>query len=375
MAAMGAAGLLHTDSTFLATFTEPMRHPCSDRRASRAVLASALMTLTMVSLGAMAADVPWGTDVPGGQDHPMVRRFTGAWLVAYQSEPWNQMQWPTSAATASSDRLKDVTTVEGQLTRLVYLTPQGKSPLEVFKNHEQAFLAAGFKKQFSCEADCDRLYWAWYKHLKPVEGLHWQTQGSIAAGQGTGRYSMTSTLSAFHGRFWVGDLTRNGQTVHALLYTGDAANDKTGVATTYLQIVEPRSMTTGQVTVTDMMALQAGLTNEGKATVGGLYFDSGKAELKPESAPQLEAMAALLKSQVAWKVFIVGHTDNVGTLEFNQTLSQQRAQAVVAALTTVPYGIDAKRLLSKGVANVAPVASNADEAGRARNRRVEMVLQ
>lgn len=350
-----------------------MRPLRTRHRSSSATLAAA--TIALASFGAMAGDVPWGTDVPGGQDHSMVRRFTGAWLVAYQSEPWNQVQVPASAATASSDRLKDVTTVEGQLTRLVYLTPKGKSPLEVFKNHEQAFLAAGFKPQFSCETDCDSLYWAWYKHLKPAQGLRWQTQGSIAAGQGSGRFSMTSALTAYHGRFWVGALSRNGQSVHALLYTGDTVNDKTGIATTYLQIVEPRNMTTGQVTVTDTAALQAGLTNEGKATVGGLYFDTGKAELKAESAPQLEAMAALLKSQSAWKVFIVGHTDNVGTFESNQTLSQQRAQSVVAALTAAPYGIDAKRLLPKGVANVAPVASNADAAGRARNRRVEMVLQ
>lgn len=351
-----------------------MHLPCFPRRPTRVAFAAVL--LSIVSLGASAADVPWGTDVPGGQDHPMVRRFTGAWLVAYQSEPWNQVQWPTSATTASSERLKDVSTIEGQLTRLVYLSPKGKSPLEVFKNHEQAFLAAGFKKQFACEADCDGLYWAWYKHLKPVQGLRWQTQGSIAAGQGTGRFSMTSALTAYHGRFWVGELTRGGgETVHALLYTGDTVNDKTGLATTYLQIVEPRNMTTGQVAVTDVTALQAGLTNEGKATVGGLYFDTGKADLKPESAAQLEAMAAVLKGQADWKVFIVGHTDNVGTLELNQTLSQQRAQAVVTALTAAPYSIDGKRLLARGIANVAPVASNANEAGRARNRRVEMVLQ
>jgi len=74
-------------------------------------------------------------------------------------------------------------------------------------------------------------------------------------------------------------------------------------------------------------------------------------------------------------VFIVGHTDNVGTLDANQALSQARAQAVVAALAAAPYAVDPKRLLARGVANVAPVASNTDEAGRARNRRVEMVLQ
>ena len=84
-------------------------------------------------------------------------------------------------------------------------------------------------------------------------------------------------------------------------------------------------------------------------------------------------MVAALKAQPALKVLIVGHTDNVGAVDANLTLSQGRAQAVVAAL--VPRGIAAGRLQGRGVANFAPLASNATEEGRARNRRVEMVLQ
>jgi outer membrane protein OmpA-like peptidoglycan-associated protein len=102
-------------------------------------------------------------------------------------------------------------------------------------------------------------------------------------------------------------------------------------------------------------------------------FDTGKTELKPDSNAQLDQMAAVLKAQPALKVFIVGHTDNVGGLDANLKLSQGRAQAVVAALTQ--RGIAASRLLAHGNANYAPVASNAGEDGRARNRRVEMVLQ
>lgn len=332
--------------------------------------------LVAVAGVAVAADAPWGTDVPGGQDHALVRRFNSAWLVGYQQQGWDETLWPSGTAVAASDKLKDPLTLEGRITRLIYLTPKGKSPTEVFRNHQQAFAAAGFKQDFACEQDCGPLYWAWYRQAKPVEGVAWQTQGSIPAGEGGGRYSMGSALTAYHGRFWAGSLQRgSAAAVRVLLYTGDAANEKTGLATTYLQIVEPRAMATGQVEVSDAATLQAGLASEGKAVLGGLLFDTGKAELKPESKPQLEAMAAALKAQPAWKVFIVGHTDNVGTLEANQTLSQQRAQSVVAALAASPYSVDAKRLLGRGVANVAPVASNADEPGRARNRRVEMVLQ
>ena len=130
----------------------------------------------------------------------------------------------------------------------------------------------------------------------------------------------------------------------------------------------------GQVTV-DAKAIAEGLQSEGKVTLSGLFFDTGKSELKPESAAQLEAMSQLLQSQAQVRVFIVGHTDNIGSLEANQALSQARAQAVVAALTAAPYRVDAKRLMARGVGPLAPQATNADEAGRARNRRVEMVLQ
>ncbi len=343
-------------------------------RGAAGRLPSAIIALLLAGVCSLAAaaDAPWGTDVPGGADHPLVRRFTGAWLVAHQKQPWDQTLWPTSMALAASDRLKDTVTLEGEITRLVYLAPAGKSPLEVFRNHEQAFAAAGFKREFSCEQACDAFYWAWFKHTKPTEGLRWQTQGFIPAGEGGGRYSMSSALQPSHGRFWVGASPRGAK---VLLYTADAANDKTGLATALLQIVEPKAMTTGQVEVADAAALQLGLNEQGKATLGGLFFDTGKAQLKPDSKPQLEAMASVLKAQSAWKVFIVGHTDNVGDFDANLALSQQRAQAVVTALAAAPFNIDARRMSAKGAANIAPAAPNSDEAGRARNRRVEMVLQ
>jgi OmpA-OmpF porin, OOP family len=345
--------------------------PLTSRWAPRCLAAAAV---ALASLGALAADVAWGTDLPGAQDHPLMRRFTGAWLVGYRQDPWAQTVWPTSPDIAASDKLKDPLTLEGQVTRLVYLTPRGKVPLEVHRNHAQAFTAAGFQPQFVCETSCDKLFWAWRKHTLPVDGLRWQNAGHITTEDGS-RYSMNSSLQAGQGRFWVGRAERGGQPVHVLLYTSVAATEVTGIASTFVQIVEPKPMATGQVVVADVMALKSGLAAEGKATLGGLLFDTGKATLKPESRPQLEAMAALLKSQPAWNVFIVGHTDNVGALDANLALSQARAQAVVAALSAAPYGIEARRLLARGVANMAPVASNTDDAGRTRNRRVEMVLQ
>ncbi|MFT3929588.1 MAG: OmpA family protein [Spongiibacteraceae bacterium] len=331
--------------------------------------------LLLLTADVCRSEVPWGTDVAGAQDHPLMQRFTGAWLVGYRQQSWTQTLWPTSTNTLDSSTLKDVQTIEGKSTQLIYLAPKGKSPLEVFRNHQQAFAAAGFKTDWSCETNCERLYWAWNRHTKPTDGINWQTQGYIPAGEGTGRYNSNSALQASHGLFWAGSAVRSGAEFKVLLYVSDAANTQTGIATAYVQIIEPKAMTAGQVSVADADTLKKNIASEGKAILGGLLFDTGKATLKSESKAQLDAMAQILKAQPDWRVFIVGHTDNVGHFEANQLLAQQRAQAVVNALIAAPYNIDAKRLLAKGAANIAPIATNADESGRARNRRVEMVLQ
>jgi outer membrane protein OmpA-like peptidoglycan-associated protein len=112
----------------------------------------------------------------------------------------------------------------------------------------------------------------------------------------------------------------------------------------------------------------------GHAAIYGIYFDTGKSEIKPESDAAIAEMARLLKGDAGLKLYVVGHTDNVGSLESNMRLSRDRAEAVTRALTT-RHGIGAERLSAHGVGSLAPVAANASEAGRAKNRRVELVRQ
>lgn len=102
-----------------------------------------------------------------------------------------------------------------------------------------------------------------------------------------------------------------------------------------------------------------------------INFDSGKAIIKPESRPVIEQMIQLMKDAPDLKVEIQGHTDNTGDANADQVLSQQRAAAVVKALTT--GGVEASRLVAKGYGLSKPVADNATEEGRAKNRRVELV--
>jgi OmpA-OmpF porin, OOP family len=112
----------------------------------------------------------------------------------------------------------------------------------------------------------------------------------------------------------------------------------------------------------------------GHAAVYGIYFDTGKAEVKSESQAALQEIAKLLASEPSLKLFVVGHTDSVGRLETNMKLSQERAEAVVQALTR-SHGVAATRLKGQGAGPIAPVASNRAEEGRAKNRRVELVEQ
>ena len=114
--------------------------------------------------------------------------------------------------------------------------------------------------------------------------------------------------------------------------------------------------------------------DEGKVVFYGIYFDTDKSVLKSESTPTLAEMAKWLKANATAKVFIVGHTDMQGPAERNQKLSRDRAAAVINALTK-DHGINTDRLAAEGVGPFAPVASNTGEAGRAKNRRVEMVLR
>jgi outer membrane protein OmpA-like peptidoglycan-associated protein len=129
-----------------------------------------------------------------------------------------------------------------------------------------------------------------------------------------------------------------------------------------------------QDVVANAAALSGGLTSNGHAVVNGILFDTGKAEVKPESAPALEEVAKLLKQDAKLKIYVVGHTDNVGSLAANMDLSKRRAAAVVQLLIT-QYGVAADSLQPYGDGPYAPVASNASEDGRGLNRRVELVMQ
>lgn len=104
-----------------------------------------------------------------------------------------------------------------------------------------------------------------------------------------------------------------------------------------------------------------------------INFETGKSVIKTESQSIVDQIAEMLTTDPSIKISIEGHTDNVGTAAANQTLSQNRAKAVMDAI--IAKGIDKARLSSKGWGQNKPVADNSTEEGRAWNRRVEIVKQ
>jgi len=332
----------------------------------------AMVALALASWGVLALPVAAAADVEGSHDHPLISRFPGSTIIGYWHQDWEQTQFPLSPAV-DMDTLtfKTPAVVEGAVTRIVYLSPVGKSPLEVFRNYQGALSHAGFAVKFSCETDCGSVYVRWA--LGAVNrSMSWSQAGLPSASNPSTFWPDDTAVSA-DGRALYGTLTQGGRVVHVLVYTSQASNDETRAAATLVEIAEPKAMQGGQVTI-DANAIGARLAEEGKVAIYGIYFDTGRAIVKPDSNAQLQEMAKLLRTHPEYNVFIVGHTDNVGSFDANLLLSRQRAEAVRDALVQ-QYQVPASRLTPYGVANVSPVASNAAESGRSKNRRVEMVLR
>jgi outer membrane protein OmpA-like peptidoglycan-associated protein len=140
----------------------------------------------------------------------------------------------------------------------------------------------------------------------------------------------------------------------------------------WLTLVEKAGM--AQDIVANADAIGNDIKSTGHAAVYGIYFDTGKSEVKPESEAALKEVAKLLSSDPGLKLLVVGHTDSVGQLDANMKLSQARAEAVVQVLAK-SHGVAVTRLKAQGAGPIAPVATNRTEEGRAKNRRVELVEQ
>ncbi|WPR76110.1 OmpA family protein [Algoriphagus sp. NG3] len=119
--------------------------------------------------------------------------------------------------------------------------------------------------------------------------------------------------------------------------------------------------------------IQKLIEEDGQVNFYGIYFDTDKFQVKSESDPVLKEIAAYLLSNPQHSVFFVGHTDMTGSLENNQKLSEQRAKEVVKTLVE-KYSVSETRMKAFGIGPLSPMSVNSTEEGKAKNRRVVMVL-
>lgn len=149
------------------------------------------------------------------------------------------------------------------------------------------------------------------------------------------------------------------------IHVGTSAAGKTG----HIVVLEKKAMTQS-LGFLDAAAMKTALDAEGRVALY-INFDTDKSTLRPDSQAAIAEIRTLLDSNADLKVSIEGHTDNTGSADRNRQLSSERARSVLDAL--VGLGIDPSRLSAKGFGPDKPLADNADDAGRAKNRRVELV--
>ena len=321
-----------------------------------------LFSRWLCALALCAAIPAWAAttygEAPGASDYPLVGRFNGAVLYKAGAISFERVEVKLPDKRTES--------AEGKVFNYYYLGPKGHSDLEVFRNYQQSLEKQGFKFLFVCEDGTVCM-----KQNLSAHAIKWTDDSRSFVG---GSFYMNN-LSGRPFRFLMARLMRPAGDVTVVLTVRDGYWADRGFGTDFfVQVIESQPMLTDQVSVVNADSLGKGLTADGKVALYGLFFDTAKADIKPESKPQLDEMAKLLTQFPKLQVFIVGHTDNQGGVEANLALSLRRAQAVAVALAK-DYKVDAGRLSARGVANFSPMASNDAEAGRAKNRRVELVAQ
>jgi len=252
-------------------------------------------------------------DREGSKDHPLFTRMPGFYIYQYKDTDFDSFEFATGPQKKE--------TVEGHTFVLNYEIKEGtKAPssLQIVRNHMNAIKAVG---------------------------------GQVVYDEPGGNYHQVTLR-----------LTKDGKDTWVQVFArGDSYE---------LVIVEKQGMQ--QEVTSNAESFARDLKATGKTAVYGIYFDTNQSVLKPESDQAIAEIAKLLKQNPTLKVYVVGHTDMVGDAATNVKLSMARAQAVINALVS-KHGIAVARLIAFGNGPYAPVASNKDEEGRAKNRRVELV--
>lgn len=338
------------------------------------IIAHTLAILSLLATAHSADKTAPTKDAPNTKDYPGMPRYEGSTILIQSQQKFGELGLQIGGlSTPTSADPKEVRKVEGRVHRTTYvllnLAKGKRSTLEMARNYEQAFKEIGFAsiwsggqaeirngppKQYYSQPELDNQLLT--TGVKDRRYFCMEKGGLFAAIYISSRSWEHVMIAKSEANVWKSDVTLPEESILI-----------------QVDFVDTRPMEEKMVLVS-AAEMQKSISASGKVALYGIFFDFNKTELKPESAPTLTEMAALLKAEPNLKVLVVGHTDNVGTLEFNQDLSTRRAKAVAAELTA-KYGIAADRLTPLGASFMAPVTTNSTEEGRKLNRRVELVAR
>jgi OmpA-OmpF porin, OOP family len=314
-----------------------------------------MKTCTIISLAlALMTAGAAAKDLPDSKDHPLVGRYARSEIVFYKVSDFDArrlLDRPLDVKTAGENLTgENSRLVEGKVFNIRYLVPKDRSSLEVFRNYESSLAAKGFETIFTCQNEqCLAGSTSFYRLGSAVDeiGANFRYQKSV--------------------RYLLARLARPEGEVYAAILVGEHVEPVVRVS-----VVEVKPIESGKITFIDASAMEKAIGVAGRVALYGVQFDHDKAEIKPDSKPTLDEIVKFMQANPKISIIVAGHTDNLGGFEYNLDLSRRRAGAVVAALVR-QGGIAPGRLTPFGAGMAAPVALNDDEAGRARNRRVELV--
>ena len=348
-----------------------------------ALLAAAFCAAFFWTSGIAQAETKVPTqDIKPFTDAPGLKRFAGSVLLYRDDVAYDELKFPVAKTAASNGGQPTVPrslNKAGQRTALQYIAPAGRSSLEVLRNYQQELKtnAGAFDTVFECAGeegcgDANSIRKNYFIGLL-LPAAYWEKVGDNSpAACGGGMHVSDFRYALLESKGTGAAIAVMAWNPGILSVYCDELEFKKRVSVAVVQ-VEPKAREQAMQTIT-ASELDKSLSANGKVAIYGILFDTAKADIKTESKASLDQIGALLKQQPALRLHVVGHTDNAGTLPANMDLSRRRAEAVAVALTR-DYGIAKDRLTANGVGSLAPVASNASETGKSKNRRVELVLQ
>jgi len=303
-------------------------------------------------------------DIEGSKDHPLITRYPNSNILYYDEQDYNMYSIATGPVTGYRT-ISDWLDVEGKFTRIYYELEDNTTITQIFANYQKALekvgfeiLAKGLNKDRNVGKNVGGASWLGVFYAKNS----YPTSSNILMGSGS------STVGG--SCFIAGKLTKGGGTAYVIIGGREYSDQK---KIYMIDIVEETKMDDDLITINADEMLK-GLRNDGKIALYGIYFDFDKAEVKPESESTLIEIAQLLKKNPSINLYVVGHTDMKGSLEYNINLSKNRANSVVSELVK-KYGITQNRLSGHGVGPLSPISTNSTEDGRKLNRRVELILK